>query len=162
MTRASRSGRALKRTGVILIVAGMMLYLVHHVLRIVPIHLNPQSNIIGLLVVWILVWICGLSAPLRFLLIFAGAFLFWRGRQYAAKADAERIITDSNPDVLYLRAFRSDPSIKGYLFSSMRVASVVSGMTTQEEQLAEVLRPIGDLVAIGQPGVTFSGFILLS
>ena len=151
MTRASRSGRAHKISGLILIGAGMMLLLVYYVLRLriipilIPIHLNPQSNIIG----W-LAAIYVLSRPLTFLLFLGGAFLFWRGRQYAAKADAERIITDPNPDVLYLRAFRSDPSLKGYLFSSIRVANV--GMTTPEEQLADVLRPIGDLVAIGQPG----------
>ena len=145
MTRASRSGRAHKISGVILIVAGMMLFLVQLVLRLIPIH--PQSNIIRWLAAIII-----LSGPWRLLLIFAGAFLFGRGRQYAAKADAERIITDPNPDVLYLRPFRSDPSIKGYVFSTIFQTTLTSGMTTQEEQLAEVLRPIGDLVAIGQPG----------
>jgi hypothetical protein len=89
--------------------------------------------------------------PLSFLMILGGAFLFWRGRQYAAKANAERILTDSDPHVLYLRAFRSDTSIKGYLFL-VDPGAGVSGMTTQEEQLAEVLRPFGDLVAIGRPG----------
>jgi hypothetical protein len=145
VTGAFRSGRAHKISGVILIVAGMMLFLVQLVLRLIPIH--PQSNIIRWLVAIII-----LLGPWRLLLIFAGAFLFWRGRQYAAKAAAERIITDPNPDVLYLRPFRSDPSIKGYVFSTILQTTLTSGMTTQEEQLAEVLRPIGDLVAIGQPG----------
>jgi hypothetical protein len=86
-------------------------------------------------------------------MIFVGAFLFWRGRQYAAKADAERIVADSNPDVLYLRAFRSDPSTAKRVFWSSFVALCgVGGLTTEEEQLRDVLRPFGDLVAIGKPG----------
>jgi len=83
---------------------------------------------------------------LGLLMIPGGAYLFWRGREYAAKADAERILTGSNPDVLYLRAFRSDQSTVGYLLLSFGT------MFTEEEELADVLRPFGDLVAIGQPG----------
>ncbi|HKD25824.1 MAG TPA: hypothetical protein VKC66_07880, partial [Xanthobacteraceae bacterium] len=83
---------------------------------------------------------------LGFLMIPGGAYLFWRGREYAAKADAEGILTGSNPDVLYLRAFRSDQSTVGYLALSFGT------MFTDEEELADVLRPFGDLIAIGQPG----------
>lgn len=89
---------------------------------------------------------------LPFLMIPGGAFLYWRGRQYAAQMDAERIITDSKPDVLYLRAFVSDPSTAGNVLSSMLTVRLMSGLATEEEQLADVLRPFGDLVAIGQPG----------
>jgi hypothetical protein len=60
----------------------------------------PQSHNAG----WQLLGI----DPLSLLMSLGGAFLFWRGRQYAAKANAERILTDSDPHVLYLRAFRSD------------------------------------------------------
>ena len=89
---------------------------------------------------------------LPFLMIPGGAFLYWRGRQYAAQTDAERIITDSKPDVLYLRAFVSDPSTAGNVLSSILTVRLMSGLATEEEQLADVLRPFGDLVAIGQPG----------
>jgi hypothetical protein len=89
--------------------------------------------------------------PLAILMTFGGAFLFWRGSQYAAEANAEKIVTDASPDVLYLRAFRSDPSTKGYVFRLM-FGGLIMGMSTEEQQLDEVLRPFGDLVAIGQPG----------
>jgi hypothetical protein len=82
-----------------------------------------------------------------------GAFLVWRGREYAAKADAERIVTDSNPHVLYLRAFRSDESTRGYVFANaFWTGSIPWARATLEEQLADALRPFGYLVAIGQPG----------
>jgi hypothetical protein len=100
--------------------------------------------------IWLLDTIYLFVAPSAGLMLLGGIFLLWRERQYAAKADVQRIVTDSSPDVLYLRAFRSDPSTKGYVFWSM--FRWTSGLETQEEQLADVLRPIGDLVAIGRPG----------
>jgi hypothetical protein len=87
----------------------------------------------------LLVFLCFLMVP-------GGAYLFWRGREYAAKADAGRILTDSNAHVLYLRPFRTDTSTLGYLLLSFGT------MFTEEEQLADVLRPFGNLVAIGRPG----------
>jgi hypothetical protein len=81
-----------------------------------------------------------------------GVFLVWRGREYAAKADAETIVTDSNPHVLYLRAFRSDESTRGYVFANALPGSIPWARATLEEQLADALRPFGYLVAIGQPG----------
>jgi len=53
-------------------------------------------------------------------------------------------LADSKSDVLYLRSFRTDVS------TSFKVLQ--SGLTTDEEQLADVLRPFGDLIAIGRPG----------
>jgi hypothetical protein len=78
---------------------------------------------------------------LSLLIGFLGAFLLWRGSQYHHKLDAERILSDHKPHVLYLRSFRSDPSFPDY-----------DPWATMEEQLADVLQPFGDLVAIGQPG----------
>jgi hypothetical protein len=79
-------------------------------------------------------------------LAFSGGFLYWRGRQYAAQASAESIITDAKPHLLYLRPFRSD-------YTTMKGAfGAYSLETTEEEQLADVLRPFGELVAIGRPG----------
>jgi hypothetical protein len=69
-----------------------------------------------------------------------GMFVHFRGRRHVAKLAAPNILSDSKPDVLYLRAFRSDaPNIMG-------------GLTTDEEELAAAVRPFGDLVAIGKPG----------
>jgi hypothetical protein len=141
MTRVSRSGTALKITGVILIVIGVILestvlgpypFILHRALGWTP---TPLTQGV-------------ISFFLPTLIFSVGAFLFWRGRQYAAKADTERIVTDSNPDVLYLRSFRSDPSTPRYVFS----AALRSGLETDEEQLRDVLRPFGNLVAIGKPG----------
>jgi len=81
---------------------------------------------------------------LRVTLMFSGAFLYWRGRQYAAQASAESVITDAKQHLLYLRPFRSD-----YTFVK---AFLRQFETTEEEQLANVLRPFGELVAIGRPG----------
>jgi hypothetical protein len=82
------------------------------------------------------------------LMLLVGTFLFWRSRQYAAKEVAKRVISDSKPDVLYLRSFGTDPS-----FAAM-ATGFMSGWLTEEEQLGEVLQPFGDLVAIGKPGET--------
>jgi hypothetical protein len=135
MTRVSRSGTALKTIGVTLIVVGVILQ------RTV---LGPYAFILNLPRATQFV----ISFFLPLLIFSVGAFLFWRGRQYAAKADVEKIITNSNPDVLYLRSFRSDPSTARYVFS----AALTSRFETEQEQLRDVLRPIGDLVAIGKPG----------
>ncbi len=136
MTRAPGSGRARKISGVTLIIAGTMLVLIQQVL--VASGTDPAS-----------VWV-GFCAALGPFLTLGGLFLFWRGSQYAAKADAKRIATDSNPHVLYLRVFRSDPSTARYVFwSSLRLGSELA---TEEEQLKDVMRPLGELVAIGRPG----------
>jgi hypothetical protein len=136
MTRASRSGTALKRIGVTLIVAGLMMPGIMAWPLILYIGMDERRA--GLF----------MSLLMGFLAA-GGLFLLWRGRQYAAKADAERIGTDSNPSVLYLRAFRSDPSTARYTFLPGHLGL---GLATQEEQLRDALRPFGDLVAIGQPG----------
>jgi hypothetical protein len=76
-----------------------------------------------------------------------GILLHFRGRRQAAKSMAgssSSPLWDSKPDLLYLRSFRMDAS------SSIKVLQ--SGLSTEEEQLADVLRPFGDLIAIGQPG----------
>jgi len=89
-----------------------------------------------------------LSVILTFLPLISfalGAFLSWRGRQYAAQASAVSIITDAKPHLLYLRPFRSDYTTTKEIFNR-------SEWITEEEQLADVLRPFGELVAIGRPG----------
>src|SRR5438034_54533 len=81
-------------------------------------------------------------------MLLLGVFLYWRSRQYADKAVANKVISDSKPDVLYLRSFATDPSFLS------TATGFISGWLTEEEQLAEVLQPFGDLVAIGKPGET--------
>lgn len=92
---------------------------------------------------------------LRFIslvMIVGGTFLYWRGRQYRAKAAAQRIIADSKPDVLYLRAFETDSSVLRYVRWSFLLPRLIAGIVTEEEQLRDVLQPFGDLIAIGRPG----------
>ena len=87
------------------------------------------------------------SAFLALPLIFGGMLLFYRGRQYKARAKAagpDSPLRDSQPDVLYLRSFQTDPSTT--------YRRLTAGWTTEEEELGSVLRPFGDMVAIGQPG----------
>jgi hypothetical protein len=71
-----------------------------------------------------------------------GMFQSWRGRQYAAQASAKSILTDAKPHLLYLRPFRIDDTTKKEVFGSP---------TSEEEELADLLRPFGEPVAIGRP-----------
>jgi hypothetical protein len=121
---------------VTLIIVGTVFYLIQQVITV-----SGSETTLSILMGFLAFW--------PFLTI-GGLFLFWRGSQYAAKADAQRILTDHKPEVLYLRSFRSDPSTAKYIFSTS--SPLLSGLETQEEQLAEVVRPFGDLVAIGEPG----------
>jgi hypothetical protein len=96
-----------------------------------------------------------ITFPERFIslaMVVGGAFLCWRGRQYRAQATAQNIFGDAKPDVLYLRAFEADRSIFRYVAWCFFLPRLVSGLITEEEQLRDVLRPFGDLVAIGRPG----------
>ena len=99
-TRAPQSSAALKTRGIIMIVAGFMF----QIWATVPEEVLAIRVPLGLLGVLISCW---------------GAFLYWRGRQYTAETDAERILTDLSPDVLYLRAFRSDASTAEYVSSAV-------------------------------------------
>jgi len=80
---------------------------------------------------------------------FAGGVALFRGRQHQARArmmSAKGPLDDGRPDVLYLRAFSSDPSAFGALRTT--------GLSTEEEDLAAAVRPLGDLVTVGRPGET--------
>jgi hypothetical protein len=119
------TGIGLKRTGIALIVLGGLLY---GALGGVD---SDNPTVL-------------LTAPL---MMMVGVLIYFRGRQQAARAVAESSSArpgGSKPDVLYLRSFKSDPATS--------FKKLMSGFTTEEEQLAEVLRPFGDLVAIGRPG----------
>jgi hypothetical protein len=146
--RVPRPGTALKRTGVALIAAGMIFNSVR-VLNMFPwwnVFLSAQADIV-LDIYEYTVAVGGL------VLIPGGAFLIWRGRQYAAQASAKRIISDSKPHLLYLRAFRSDPSTAKEVFLyALDYSNNPLSFQSEEEQLAEVLLPFGELIAIGRPG----------
>jgi len=116
------TGRGLKITGVALIIIGALLYAVLG---------GPDDNPAAIF-------------ALPFMII--GPLVYFRGRQHAAKAVAEGTaspIYDSKPDVLYLRSFRTD--------AANMIKVLASGFSTEEEQLADVLRPFGDMVAVGRP-----------
>jgi hypothetical protein len=143
--RAPRPGTALKRAGVALIAAGIIFYIVTN--GVVPSYLFPSVPYD------ILSWgKMALQYFLLFVTIPAGAFLLRRGRQYAAQASAKTIITDSKSHVLYLRAFRSDTSTLEQAFSLNLYGGLLWTLKSEEEQLAEVLLPLGELIAIGRPG----------
>jgi hypothetical protein len=89
--------------------------------------------------------------PISFFLVLllglGGLLLHFRGRKIAAKARLESTVSPLSQHgntVLYLRSFQSDTS------SSFKV--LMSGLTSEEEQLADVLRPIGELITVGRPG----------
>jgi len=93
--------------------------------------------------------VLGLIPPI---LIITGGFTFYRGRQQAARKGAAGAMDTPGPKVLYLRSFDSDPSVVRQTFKPLLTAELMSGLASEEELLAEVLRPFGRLVAIGRPG----------
>jgi hypothetical protein len=113
--------RSLKGLGLILIVTGAAIYGVSG-----GPDESPVAGILG-----------GLT-------MVAGVLVYFRGRQHSARIRAPRILEESKPDVVYLRAFRAD--------ISTTPQALMQGFTTEEEQLADVLQPFGKLVAIGRPG----------
>ena len=145
--RAPRPGTALKRTGVALIAAGMIFNAALQALNTAPwwyVFLSAQADIVS--------DIYDYTVLSSLVVIPGGAFLIWRGRQYASQASAKLIITDSKSHVLYLRAFRSDASTAKEVFNAFDYFSDLLGFQSEEEQLAEVLLPFGELIAIGRPG----------
>jgi hypothetical protein len=123
MAQQTSGGGGLKALGIVLIILGSLVYFATG---------GADESVFALLAVPF----CAV-----------GIFLFYRGRQHNARAKAEgpdSPLMDSKPDVLYLRSFRTDPSTI--------YQQISAGWTTEEEDLGSVLRPFGDMVAIGQPG----------
>ena len=136
LTLTAKWARDRKRTGLFLLVVPPL------VLQITDLVLGLNNEALPL---WIyLIWV---SVPI-------GGIMYYRGRQLAALGEAARVLGDDRPDVLYLRSFRSDPTIlrvvRNWILSG-RYRWEASWFTV-EEQLQEALRPFGDLVAIGMPG----------
>jgi len=123
VSQQTTSGGGLKILGIALIIVGGLIYL-----ALGGVDENP-------------------SALLAIPLIVGGILVHYRGRQHAARAKAvapDTRLRDSQPKVLYLRSFQTDPSTA--------YQQLAAGWTTEEEELKSVLQPFGEMVAIGQPG----------
>jgi hypothetical protein len=87
----------------------------------------------------------------------ATPYLFFKGKHYLARSEPAERLQDPRPPVVLLRAFQAD--VAGQWRQSVApkappTAALHQG-STFEEDLAEVVRPIGPLVALGQPGEEF-------
>jgi hypothetical protein len=133
MRKAATPGTTLKIVGLGLLVLCAVATLSSKLLVEAAKRLTPDSTL------WDFVPILSVLAIILFP---SGIFLYWRGKQYAAQASAKSILADAKPHLLYLRPFRSDDTVVKKIFSPTR---------SEEEQLAGLLRPFGELVAIGRP-----------
>jgi hypothetical protein len=121
--QSANSGAGLKIFGILVIIAGAIFYAAAG---------DVEENPIALVGAVIMI---------------LGLLVHFRGRKQAAKARAaapQSVLNSAGAHVLYLRSFRTDAS------SSAKV--LASGLSTEEEQLADALRPFGQLIAIGKPG----------
>jgi len=131
-------GRLLRRAGAVALIAG---FTIKVALRFVD---DPHF----------LTWLSGIAS---LVLIACGAFMLYRGRQWAA---AERSLAASThaPEaapVVYLRSFALDESgrsrvLRALLFGFLTQAPFVQ-VRTEEEQLARAFAPIGPLIGLGEP-----------
>ena len=105
MSGGSKAGTTLKRVGVTLLIVGALLGLVPDLGEAVPpiLYFVPA------------------------LMLVSGAFLFLRGRQDVARAIAPQVAEDAKPDVLYLRAFKSDSSEAAQVFGALLTYKLLSG-----------------------------------
>jgi hypothetical protein len=90
----------------------------------------------------------GLGSILGAAILILGFVVHFKGRKQAANAanfaldSSGGLVTGKH--VLYLRSFRTDVATS--------VQALASGLSSEEEQLAGVLRPFGQMIAIGKPG----------
>lgn len=131
LTDTPKAGQTSKICGIVLFVCGLILFGPVN-LMVYGIEGDPDKSPI---------------AMFGALTMAASMLVHFHGRRQDAQSLAtERYnqFSEDKPEVLYLRSFTTDPSSwKKQLYS---------GLTTEEEQLALVLKPFGDLIAIGQPG----------
>jgi hypothetical protein len=142
------AGVVCKITGVVVILGATLLFRFVSVLRIMApdfvawFHHVETATIVAY----------GLTA----LLLCSGVFLFWLGRQFSTLAKTQTIGDPSESTLLYLRLFKVDSSFWGQIMRQLILLPLrglgIWFLTTPEEQLAETLHPLGNLVAIGRPG----------
>ena len=97
------------------------------------------------------------------LIVPVGGLLVLRGKQYVARGKARAWLRDhgqpaaarvDRPTVIYLRSFAADASELGQVSRALLAPEIFSGISSAEEQLEEAIAPIGQMVAIGEPGET--------
>jgi len=86
---------------------------------------------------------------------FLGAFLAYRAQLYLVRSERADRLKDQQPPVVLLRPFQTDTRALWSERPDFPFGSF-SGGPTFEEQLAEVVRPIGQLMALGEPGEAFA------
>lgn len=88
------------------------------------------------------------------LLIVAGAFVRYRGKQHVTRGKAALRDSDPRPPVVFLRPFTEDASGAGQILTAVFWAKLIGGLASTEEQLADAVSAVGPLTAIGLPGET--------
>jgi hypothetical protein len=83
---------------------------------------------------------------LAFLPGIAGLRFFARAKRFDARAAQVMLQEDKRPAVVYLRSFDADKKAAG------RIGVAGFHLNTEEGELAEIVKHIGPLVAIGRPG----------
>jgi hypothetical protein len=86
----------------------------------------------------------------QIVLIAAGLTAFYRGKQHDSAKPLLTLEKDQ-PSVLYLRRFARDSSVGGVFLDTL---GLHENVISHEESLSKAVRPIGTLVAVGQPGET--------
>lgn len=84
-----------------------------------------------------------------------GLYLLFRGKRFAAKAQSASVIADPRPPVVFLRSFSTDATTLGRVaLGVLNPMAAATQFVTFEEQLADAMRPLGPLVALGRPEET--------
>ncbi len=99
VNQMQKSGQAQKAIGVILLVLVGVIEMV--------LQADSDLEITGSMIPFLMLSM--------FLLTVGGVVLLWRGKQHAARWATPGILGDARPEVLYLRAFRSDTTTGKYV-----------------------------------------------
>ncbi|WP_433274079.1 hypothetical protein ACQPZF_20745 [Actinosynnema sp. CS-041913] len=105
-------------------------------------------------------WVMGVATGLLYLgglVVTQGRKTFVRARRRRARVIPGPHIPQAGSYVLYLRSFGDDQrrksvhEIPGSGFAGVSIGLLISGRSV-EEQIADTLRPVGPLIAVGAPG----------
>lgn len=81
-----------------------------------------------------------------------GLYLSFRGRQFKSLSRPAITLDESLPSVLYLRPFSKDASTSFQIFSGLlNLGYMLETFYTFEEQLSDVVAPIGPMIALAKP-----------